>query len=153
MSFDAVDLPNLQEDPGDDFWVISFGFDELAPDVSEAAYGDDVEVRVTSDEGAVAAVAIALEVAVEGGFSFSIDEDVVETGVCPAFVPVKQDAVFGMVVGPEVALAGFPGAGFEAADRCLVSFDIRTLPELIGDESPLVSIPAGRRVGGSRTFR
>ena len=39
-----------------------------------------------------------------------------------------------MVVGPEVALAGFPGAGFEAADRCLVSFDIRTLPELIGDE-------------------
>ena len=55
LGFDAVDLPDLQEDPGDNFWVITFGFDELATDVCEAAYGDDVELWVTLDEGAVGA--------------------------------------------------------------------------------------------------
>ena len=132
--FDAVDLPDLQEDPGNDFWMITFGFDELAADVCETADGDDVELWVTLDEGAVGSQAVALEVAGEGGVAFFADEDVVEAGVGPAFVPVEEDAVFGMMVGPEVALAGFPGARIEAANGCFIRLEVVAGAELGGDE-------------------
>lgn len=54
-SFDAVDLSDLQEDPGSGFWMVSSGFDELTPDVSETADGDDLKMMVTFSKGAVSA--------------------------------------------------------------------------------------------------
>ena len=36
-----------------------------------------------------------------------MDEDVFEAVVRPAVVPVEEDSVLGVVVGPEVALGGF----------------------------------------------
>jgi len=53
--FNAVDLSYLQEDPGGDFWVVSFGFDELTPDVSKTADGGDFKVIVALSKGAVSA--------------------------------------------------------------------------------------------------
>ena len=89
---------------------------EFPADVREAGHGCDVQVGVTLDEGAVGAEAVALEVAVEGLSVFPVDEDGVEAGVCAAFVPVVEDAVFGVVTDPEVAGGGFAVAGFEATD-------------------------------------
>lgn len=134
FGFDAVDLPDLQEDPGNDFWMITFGFNKLAADVREAADGDDVELWVTLDEGAVGSQAVALEVACEGGLSFFVDEVVVEAGVGSAFVPVEEDAVFGMMVGPEVALAGFTRAGIEAANGCFIGLEVVAGAKIGGDE-------------------
>ena len=70
----------------------------------------------------------------EGAFPLFVDEDVVETGVGPAFMPVEEDAVLGMMVGPEVTLAGLPGAGLKATNRCFISLEVVAGAELDGDE-------------------
>jgi len=69
--------------------VFFAGVFEFAGDVGEARYGDDGLLWVPGDEGAVGAQAVALEVATERGCAFFANEDGVETGVGPAFVPVK----------------------------------------------------------------
>jgi hypothetical protein len=74
--------------------VVVFGFVEFAPDVCEAADGDDFKLRVALAEGAVGSQAVALEVAGERGVSVIVDEDVVEAGVGPAFAS-EFDAVAG----------------------------------------------------------
>ena len=132
--FDAVDFSNLQKDPGGDFWMIPSRFSELAPDVGEAADGDDLKVMVTFSKGAVGAQAVALEIAIEGVLVVFCDEDVVEAGVGPTLVPVEERAVFGMVVGPEVAFLCLTGAGLKVVDGCFVSLEVVTGAKLGGDQ-------------------
>lgn len=61
--------------------MVALGFGELSPDMGEATYGSDCKLCVTLDEGAVGAQAVALEVALEGGFCFFSNEDVIEAGM------------------------------------------------------------------------
>ena len=134
LTFDTVDFSNLIEDPGGVFGMVVAGFGKFSPDVSEAADGDDVEVLVALDESAVGSQAIALEMALKGGFVVFADEDAVEAVVGATTVPVVDDAVLGVMISPEVASLGFAGAGFEVVDGGFVSFDIVGLAEALGDE-------------------
>ena len=133
-ALDVVDFPDLQEDPSGDFWMVHPSFVELASDVGEAADGDDVEIGVAFAEGAVSPQAITLEVAIEGGVSVVVDEDVVEAGIGPAFVPVEERAVLGVMIDPEVSGGGFAFAGFKAVDWGLVGLQVRALSEFDCDE-------------------
>ncbi len=63
--FDLIDHADEQEDARGDARMLVAGFLELAGDVGEAGYGDDGEFRVSVDEGAVGAQAVALEAAAE----------------------------------------------------------------------------------------
>jgi hypothetical protein len=126
--FDSVNPADQQEDPGDDSRVILGGITELSPDVGEAADGDDVEMFVSINKGAVGSQAVALEVAVEGGFAIFADEDVVEAGVGSAFVPIKKRAVFGVVIDPELSFLDL------AVDGCLVDFEVVAPAKFSGDE-------------------
>lgn len=129
LALDVVDFPDLQEDPSGDFWMVHPSFVELASDVGEAADGDDVEIGVAFAEGAVSPQAITLEVAIEGGVSVVVDEDVVEAGIGPAFVPVEERAVLGVMIDPEVSGGGFAFAEFKAVDWGFVGLQVRALSE------------------------
>ena len=102
--------------------------------MGEAADGDDVEIGVAFAEGAVSPQAITLEVAIEGGVSVVVDEDVVEAGIGPAFVPVEKRTVFWMMIDPEVSGGGFPFAWFKAVDWGFIGLQVRTLSEFDCDE-------------------
>ena len=82
-AFEVVDFTDLIQDPGGDFRVVAEGTEEFSSNVGEAADGDDFElfVFVAFEEGLVACEAVALEEAFKRGFSFGVDEDVVEAGV------------------------------------------------------------------------
>ena len=134
LAFDTVDFSNLIEDPGGVSGVVVAGFGEFSPDVSEAADGDDVEVLVALDEGAVGSQPVALKVALEAGFVVFADEDAVEAVVSSATVPVVDDTVLGVMISPEVASLGFACAGFKVVDGSFVSFDVVRLAEALGDE-------------------
>ena len=110
------------------------GFDELAPNVREAAYGDDFKISVTLAEGAVSMQTVALKVATEGCASLVVDEDLVEAGVSPAFVPVEKWTMFRVVIDPEVSGGCFAFAWLKAVDGCFVCFEVRTLAEFCSDE-------------------
>ena len=71
------------------------------------------------------------------------DEDGVEAGVGPAGMPVEEDAVLGVMVGPEVALLGFATSRFEVADRSFVDFEVVTEAEFFG----LVVVEAAQESG------
>lgn len=64
-----------------------------------------------------------------------MDEDVFEAVVSPAVVPVEEDSVLGVVVGPEVALGGFAFAGIKAADGGFVDFEVVARSHVLGDAS------------------
>ena len=132
--FDSVNPADEQEDPGDDSRVIFGGITELSPDVDEAADGDDVEMVVSINKGAVGSQAVALEVAVEGGFAIFADENVVEAGVGPTFMPVKERAVLGVMIDPELAFLDLAIAGDLTVDGCLVDFDVVAPAKFPGDE-------------------
>ena len=70
----------------------------------------------------------------EGVFGVFSNEDGVEAGVGSAGVPIKEGAVFGMVVGPEVALGGFAFAGVKVADGRFVYLKIAARSEDLGLE-------------------
>ena len=61
------------------------------------------------------------------------DENGVEAGVGPTGVPVKERAVFGVMVNPEVSGGGSAFAGLKAVDGCFVHFEVRDLSEVGGD--------------------
>lgn len=134
FALDVVDFTDLQEDPSGDFWMVHPSFVELASNMGEAADGDDVEIGVAFAEGAVSPQAITLEVAIEGGVSVVVDEDVVEAGIGPAFVPVEERAVLGVMIDPEVSGGGFAFAGFKAVDWGFVGLQVRALSEFDCDE-------------------
>lgn len=104
--------------------MISLSFGEFPPDVCEAAYGSYRKFGVALDKGAVGAQAVALEMTFKGRLAVFADEDALEAGVGAAFMPIKKNAVVGVVVSPEVSLDGLPGSGFEAADRGFVDLDV-----------------------------
>lgn len=132
--FDAVDFSDLADDPSADPGVVVTGFPEFPPDVGEATDGDDVEFKMTLDEGAVGSQAVALEVSVEGGFAVFADEDLIEASVGSAFVPVEERAVFGVLVDPKVAGGGFSFTGFEARYGCLINTNVVAHTDALGDE-------------------
>jgi hypothetical protein len=132
--FDPVNPTDEQEDPGDDSRVVFGGFTEFSPDVGEAADGDDVEMVVSIYKGAVGSQAVALEVATEGGFAVFPDEDVVEAGVGPAFMPVEKRAVLGMMIDPELSFLDLAIAGDLAGDGCFVDFEVVAPAKFPGDE-------------------
>ena len=134
FGFDLVNPADEQEDPGDDSRVIFGGLTELSPDVDEAADGDDVEVFVSINKGAVGSQAVALEVAVEGGFAIFANEDVVEAGVGPAFMPVEKRAVLGVMVDPELSFLDLTIAGDLAGDGCFVDFEVVAPAKFPGNE-------------------
>lgn len=153
--FDPVDPADEQEDPGDDSRVVFGGLTELSPDVDEAADGDDVEVSVSINKGAVSSQAVALEVATEGGFAIFPDEDVVEAGVGPAFMPVEKRAVLGVMIDPELSFLDLAIAGDLAGDGCFVDFDVVAPAKFPGDEvvereeaSGKVVVPVAHVVAG-----
>lgn len=132
--FDAVDFADLADDPSAEPGVVVAGFPEFPPDVGEATDGDDVEFKMTLDEGAVGSQAIALEVSVERGLAVFADEDLIEASVGSAFVPVEERAVLGVLVDPEVAGGRFAFAGFEARDGCLINANVVAHADALGDE-------------------
>ena len=144
--FDAVDFADLADDPSADPGVIVAGFPEFPPDVGEATDGDDVESEMTLDEGAVGSQAVALEVSVEGGLAVFADEDLIEASVGSAFVPVEERAVFGVLVDPEVAGGGFPFAGFEAWNGCLINANVVAHTDALGDEVVEGQEPPGEMI-------
>ena len=96
-----------------------------------------------------------MEVAIEGVGGAFCDEDAIKAGVGSALVPVKKWAVFGMVVGPEVALLGFTSAGLKVADGCFIDLEIVAGTKLKGEEmveglkSPCeVVVPGAHEVAG-----
>lgn len=70
----------------------------------------------------------------EGGLVVFADEDAVEAVVGATTMPVVDNSVFGVMVGPEVAGLGFAGAGLEVVDGCFVSFEVVGLPHARCDE-------------------
>lgn len=62
-----------------------------------------------------------------------MDEDVFEAVVRPAVVPVEEDSVPGVMVGPEVALGGFAFAGIKAADGSLIDFEVVARTHVFGN--------------------
>lgn len=132
-TLDGVNFSHLVEDPGRYSGMVFFGFEKFSPNMGKAGNGDDSKVGEAFDEGAVGSQAIALEVAAEGLFSVGCDEDSVEAGVGPTFVPVKERAVFGVMVNPEVSGGGSAFARLKAGDGCFVDFEVRGLPEVGGD--------------------
>ena len=132
--FYLVNAANEQEDAGSDAWIITAGFFELPTGVREAGHRGDVQIGMALDEGAIGAQAVALHVAVEGLAALFIDEDAVEAGVGAAFVPVVEDAVFGVVIDPEVSGGGFAVAGFEAANGGLVDLEVVGLAKLCAED-------------------
>lgn len=133
LTLDGVNFSHLVEDPGRYSGMVFFGFEKFSPNVGKAGNGDDGKVGEAFDEGAVGSQAVALEVAAEGLFSVGCDEDSVKAGVGPAFVPVKERAVFGVMVNPEVSGGGSAFAGLKAVDGCFVHFEVRDLSETGGD--------------------
>jgi len=144
FSFDVVDSSDLKKDPGGGFWMILLSFEELAPDVRETAGGDDVQVRIALDEGAIGSQTVALKAATEGVTSFFVDEDVVEAGVGAAFVPVKKWPVFEVMVGPEVSGGGFAFTGFEAVDGRFIDLDVVAATDALGDDLIKWMEPVGK---------
>ena len=136
--FDAVDFADLADDPSADSRVVLPGIPELASDMGEAADGDDGGLGLALDEGAVGSQAVALKVAAEGGVSFEVDEDFVEARIGAALMPVKERAVFGVLIDPEVAGGGFSFSGFKAGDGGFVDADVVAGAKASGDE------PVGR---------
>lgn len=62
-----------------------------------------------------------------------MDEDVSKAVVRSAVVPVEEDSVLGVVVGPEVALGGFAFAGIKAADGSLIDFEVVACTHVLGN--------------------
>lgn len=134
LSFDLIDLAHLVEDPGGDAGVVVSGITKFPPNVGQAADGDDVFGIDALDEGAVGSQAVALQVALEGVPGFGVDEDLVEAVVGPAFMPVVERSVLGVVVNPEVSQGGFALAGFQAGDGGFVHFEVVAFPEFFGEK-------------------
>jgi hypothetical protein len=128
--FHLVDGANELQDPGGNARVIVRCLFEFASDVRKAGHGGDAQLRVTVDEGAVGAKSIALEVSVEELLALFVNKDTVEADVGAAFVPVEKDAVFCVMIDPEVAGGDFAIAGFEAADGGLVDLEVIGLAKL-----------------------
>ena len=126
--------------------MIVFGGDELTANVGETTDRHEVEVRVTLDEGAVGAQSVALQVPLEARSAVFADEDVVQTGVGPAHVPVEEHAVLGVVVDPELSDDGSSRAGFEAGDRGFVH------PGVVAGAA-LAGAGAGDRLRGAGVVR
>ena len=114
--------------------------------MSEAADGDDVEMSVAIDKGAVGSQSVTLEVACEGGFAVFADEDVVEAGVGSAFVPVKKRAVLGVMIDPELSFLDSSISGDLAVDGCFVDFDVVAAAKFPGDKVVEREEPAGKVV-------
>ncbi len=83
------------------------------------------------------------------------NEDGVEAGVGPAGMPIVEDAVLGVMVGPEVALLGFAAPGFKVVDGSLVYFEVVAQAEPLGlffieatKESCEVIVPGAHEVAG-----
>ena len=132
--FNPVDAGDLVEDPRDDARVVLPGLVERPADVGEAGDSDDLQFRMALDEGLVGAQAVALEVAAERRLAVLANEDGVQAGVGAAVVPVEEDAVFGVVIDPELAAAGLALAGLKAADGRFVDLDVGGGAEAGGDE-------------------
>ena len=135
--------------------MITLGFGELTPDVSEAADRDNLKVRVAFAEGLVSSQAIALEVSGEGVLFVLTDEDGVQASVGPAGVPIVEDAVFGMMVGPEVAFLGFAASGLKVVDGRFIDFEVVAQAEPLGvllveatKESGEMIVPRAHEVAG-----
>lgn len=65
------------------------GMFEFPADVRETGDGGDVQILMAMNERLVGTQSVTLEVAVKGGLSLLADEDVIQTGVGTALVPVK----------------------------------------------------------------